>query len=388
MSPTSYQLLYPAVYRLKRITKVKVTFTKTNTFAGYLNAMDTTPQENETSPNKTQPTTSVGGAAQPATSVEDTAQPSTAQSDEIQSDEESSNPSHRAGFVSIVGKPNVGKSTLMNALVGERLSIITSKAQTTRHRIMGIVNGDDFQIVYSDTPGLVKPQYELHQAMMRFVNVALEDADVILFVTDLYEKYEADPLGDDAYVQKLVNSDVPVVLVMNKIDLAKGSQALDKMTYWQEIVKPAESIMVSALEGLNVGAVLDAILQRLPEHPPYFDKDQITDKPERFFAAEIVREKIFMNYKQEVPYSSEVVVTEFKEDEQIIRMRCEIYVERASQKGILIGKGGAGLKKVGIQARADLEQFFGKQVHLEQHVKVVPNWRREHRKLQNFGYRS
>ena len=290
---------------------------------------------------------------------------------------------HKAGFVNIVGKPNVGKSTLMNALVGERLSIITSKAQTTRHRIMGIVNGDDFQIVYSDTPGMVKPQYELHQAMMRFVDVALEDADVILFVTDLYEKYE-----DDAHVQKLMRSEVPVILVMNKIDLAKGSQALDKMTYWQEIVKPQESIMVSALEGLNVEAVLQAILQRLPEHPPYFDKDQITDKPERFFAAEIVREKIFLNYKQEVPYSSEVVVSEFKEDEDIIRMRCEIYVERKSQKGILIGKGGAGLKKVGIQARADLEKFFGKQVHLEQHVKVVPNWRREHRKLQNFGYRS
>ena len=247
---------------------------------------------------------------------------------------------HRAGFVNIVGKPNVGKSTLMNALVGERLSIITSKAQTTRHRIMGIVNGDDFQIVYSDTPGMVKPQYELHQAMMRFVDIALEDADVILFVTDLYEKYE-----DDAHVQKLMHSEVPVILVMNKIDLAKGSQALDKMTYWQEIVKPQESIMVSALEGLNVVAVLGAILQRLPEHPPYFDKDQITDKPERFFAAEIVREKIFLNYKQEVPYSSEVVVSEFKEDEEIIRIRCEIYVERKSQKGILIGKGGAGLKK-------------------------------------------
>ena len=289
---------------------------------------------------------------------------------------------HRAGFVNIVGKPNVGKSTLMNALVGERLSIITSKAQTTRHRIMGIVNGEDFQIVYSDTPGMVKPQYELHQAMMRFVDVALEDADVILFVTDLYEKYE-----DDAHVQKLIRSEVPVILVMNKIDLAKGSQALDKMTYWQEIVKPQESIMVSALEGLNVAAVLAAILQRLPEHPPYFDKDQVTDKPERFFAAEIVREKIFLNYKQEVPYSSEVVVSEFKEDEDIIRIRCEIYVERKSQKGIMIGKGGAGLKKVGVQARADLEKFFGKQVHLEQHVKVVPNWRREHSKLRNFGYR-
>ena len=292
---------------------------------------------------------------------------------------------HRAGFVNIVGKPNVGKSTLMNALVGEQLSIITSKAQTTRHRIMGIVNGPDFQIVYSDTPGMVKPQYELHQAMMRFVDVAIEDADVILFVTDLYEKYDAE---EDAHVQKLIESEVPVILVMNKIDLAKGSQAQDKMAYWQELIKPQQSIMVSALEGLNVIAVLEAILRRLPEHPPYFDKEQITDKPERFFAAEIVREKIFMNYKQEVPYSSEVVVSEFKEDEKIIRIRCEIYVERNSQKGIIIGKGGAGLKKVGTQARADMEKFFGKQVHLEQHVKVVPNWRQEHRKLQNFGYRS
>ena len=290
---------------------------------------------------------------------------------------------HRAGFVNIVGKPNVGKSTLMNALVGERLSIITSKAQTTRHRIMGIVNGEDFQIVYSDTPGMVKPQYELHQAMMRFVDSALEDADVILFVTDLYEKYE-----EDAHIQKLKRSEVPVILVMNKVDLAKGSQAQDKLAYWEEIIQPQQSIMVSALEGLNVVAVLEAILRRLPEHPPYFDKDQVTDKPERFFAAEMVREKIFLNYKQEVPYSSEVVVTEFKEDEDIIRIRCEIYVERNSQKGIIIGKGGAGLKKVGTQARADLEKFFGKQVHLEQHVKVVPNWRREHRKLQSFGYRS
>ena len=360
--------------------------------------MSTTHQEDKSLPDKAeqanvQPDAAQPDAAQPDAAQPDAAQPDAAQPNENQSSEDAPSPTqqvdpHRAGFVSIVGKPNVGKSTLMNALVGERLSIITSKAQTTRHRIMGIVNGADFQIVYSDTPGLVKPQYELHQAMMRFVDIALEDADVILFVTDLYEKYEAEPGGDDAYVQKLINSEVPVVLVMNKIDLAKGSQALDKMTYWQEIVKPAEAIMVSALEGLNVAAVLQAIQQRLPEHPPYFDKDQITDKPERFFAAEIVREKIFLNYKQEVPYSSEVVVTEFKEDEQIIRMRCEIYVERASQKGILIGKGGAGLKKVGTQARADLEQFFGKQVHLEQHVKVVPNWRREHRKLQNFGYRS
>lgn len=288
---------------------------------------------------------------------------------------------HKAGFVSIVGKPNVGKSTLMNQLVGERLSIITSKAQTTRHRIMGIINGDDFQVVYSDTPGILKPEYELHQSMMRFVSVALEDADIILFVTDLYEKYQ-----EEEHIQRLKDSEVPVILVMNKIDLAKGSQAEDKMAYWQEILQPAESILVSALEGLNITEVFEAILRRLPEHPPYFPKDELTDKPERFFAAEIIREKIFKNYKKEVPYSCEVVITEFKEDESIIRMRSEIFVERKSQKGIIIGKGGEAIKKVGIEARADLEKFFAKQVYLEQFVKVSPDWRKKQPKLHNFGY--
>ncbi|MFP4092834.1 MAG: GTPase Era [Cyclobacteriaceae bacterium] len=288
---------------------------------------------------------------------------------------------HRAGFVSIIGKPNVGKSTLMNQLVGERLSIITSKAQTTRHRIMGILNGEDFQVVYSDTPGILKPQYELHESMMRFVNIALEDADVVLFVTDLYEKYE-----EEAHIQRLKDADVPVILVMNKIDLAKGSQAVDKMTYWQEILQPEESILISALEGLNTNEVFEAILRRLPEHPPYFPKDELTDKPERFFAAEIVREKIFQNYKKEVPYSCEVVITEFKEDDNIIRMRSEIFVERKSQRGIIIGKGGEAIKKVGIEARADLEKFFGKQVHIEQFVKVSPDWRKKQKNLHNFGY--
>ncbi|WPP52728.1 GTPase Era [Catalinimonas niigatensis] len=288
---------------------------------------------------------------------------------------------HQAGFASIVGKPNVGKSTLMNQLVGERLSIITSKAQTTRHRIMGILNGEDFQVVYSDTPGILKPEYELHQSMMRFVNVALEDADVILFVTDLYEKYQ-----EEDHIKRLKESDVPVILVMNKIDLAKGSQAEDKMAYWQEILEPEESILISALEGLNITEVFDAILRRLPEHPPYFPKDELTDKPERFFAAEIIREKIFTNYKKEIPYSCEVVITEFKEDESIIRMRSEIFVERKSQRGILIGKGGEAIKKVGIEARADLEKFFDKQVYLEQFVKVSPDWRRKQLKLHNFGY--
>jgi len=288
---------------------------------------------------------------------------------------------HRAGFVSIIGKPNVGKSTLMNQLVGERLSIITSKAQTTRHRIMGILNGADFQVVYSDTPGILQPQYELHQTMMRFVNVALEDADVILFVTDLYEKYEREP-----HIERLNTSEVPVILVMNKIDLAKGSQAQDKMAYWQEILQPQQSFLVSALEGTNTDQVFEAILAQLPEHPPYFPKDELTDKPERFFAAEIIREKIFTNYKKEVPYSCEVVITEFKEDESIIRMRSEIHVERQSQKGIIIGKGGEALKKVGTEARLELEQFFGKQVYLEQFVKVSPDWRKKQQKLHNFGY--
>jgi len=294
---------------------------------------------------------------------------------------------HRAGFVNILGKPNVGKSTLMNALVGERLSIITSKAQTTRHRIMGIVNGStdeggDFQIVYSDTPGILKPEYALHQSMMRFVDTALEDADVILFVTDLYEKQEE----EDTSLQKLARTEVPVILVLNKIDLAKGTQMQDKLHYWKEIIQPQKAIAVSALEAINVGEVFQAILRYLPEHPPYFPKDELTDRPERFFASEILREKIFKNYKQEIPYSSEVIVSSFEEEENIIRIRCEIYVERQSQKGILIGKGGESLKKVGIQARQDLEKFFGKQVHLEQHVKVAPNWRREQRRLRHFGY--
>lgn len=289
--------------------------------------------------------------------------------------------SHKAGFVSILGKPNVGKSTLMNMLIGERLSIITSKAQTTRHRVQGILSGEDFQIVYSDTPGILKPQYELQQSMMRYVDQALTDADVILFVTDLYEKSE-----DEEQLQKLSRSRIPVVLVLNKIDLAKGTQVEDKITYWKEKVTPVEAIPVSALQGLNIQAVFQAIMKYLPEHPPYFPKDELTDRPERFFAAEIIREKIFLNYKKEVPYSCEVVITEFKEDEDIIRMRSEIYVERQSQKGILIGKGGEALKKVGIAARADLEKFFDKQVYLEQFVKVSPDWRKKQKQLHNFGY--
>ncbi len=292
--------------------------------------------------------------------------------------------SHKAGFVSIIGKPNVGKSTLMNAMIGEKLSIITSKAQTTRHRIMGILNGKDFQIVYSDTPGVLDPKYELHKSMMRFVNSSIEDADVILFVTDLYEKFEE----EDVIFEKLKKSGIPIIFLMNKIDLSKGSQAMDKMAYWKERVEAKDYFLISALEQTNIIDVFNKILEYMPEHPPYFDADQLTDRPEKFFAAEIVREKIFTNYKKEVPYSSEVVVTEFSEDDKIIRMRAEIYVERSSQKGIIIGQKGAALKKVGTEARLDMEKFFGKKVFLETFVKVEKDWRKKQLNLKKFGYNN
>ncbi|GAB3330796.1 GTPase Era [Marivirga atlantica] len=289
---------------------------------------------------------------------------------------------HKAGFVSIVGKPNVGKSTLMNALVGERLSIITSKAQTTRHRIMGVLSGEDFQLIYSDTPGILKPQYELHESMMGFVKSSLEDADVLLFVTDLYEKYEE----EDRLIDQIKKYDVPTILVLNKIDQAKGTQAEDKLKYWADIIEPDHQIMISALEELNIEKLFKLMLDLTPEHPAYFPKDQLTDKPEKFFVEEVVREKIFQNYKKEVPYSCQVVVTEFKEDETIIRIRAEIYVERKSQKGIIIGQKGEAIKKIGIESRKDLEAFFVKQIHLETFVKVEPDWRKKELKLKRFGY--
>jgi len=287
---------------------------------------------------------------------------------------------HKAGFVSIIGKPNVGKSTLINQLVGERLSIITSKAQTTRHRIMGILSGANFQIVYSDTPGIIKPVYELQNAMMRFVNTSLEDADIVLFVTDLYEKY------DEEFIDRLKNIDRPVIMVMNKIDLAKGSQVHDKIDYWHQVFTPAKTIEVSALKGENITGLFDAILELLPEHEAYFPKDELTDKPEKFFVEEIIREKIFQNYKKEVPYSTQVIVEEFKEDDKIIRMRALIYVERKSQKGIIIGKNGEALKKVGTEARKDMEVFFNKKVHLETYVKVADDWRKKKSIIKGFGY--
>lgn len=287
---------------------------------------------------------------------------------------------HKAGFVSIVGKPNVGKSTLMNKLVGENLSIITAKAQTTRHRIMGMLSGEDFQIVYSDTPGILEPKYELHKSMMHYVKVSLEDADIILLVVELDEKYTEELLLRFGQVS------VPIILVINKIDLAKGSQLEDKITYWKKMIPAKEILAVSALNGQGVDTLLNSIIQHLPEHPAYYPKDDLTDKSERFFASEIIREKILLNYEQEIPYSCEVGIESFKEEEKMIRISAIIYVERDSQKGIVIGKGGSSLKKVGIEARIDLENFFNKKVFLETHVKVADNWRKQKQRLKQFGY--
>ena len=290
---------------------------------------------------------------------------------------------HRAGFVSIIGKPNVGKSTLMNALVGERLSIVTSKAQTTRHRILGILNGDDFQLVYSDTPGIIQPKYELHNAMMAFVYSSLEDADVILFVTDIYEKHDEEPV-----VERLRKTqDTPIIVLVNKIDQADQADVEAKLTYWREQLPNATEILpISALNAFGTERVLQLVLERLPLHPPYYPKDELTDKPERFFAAEMVREKIFKLYKKEVPYACEVEIEEFKEDDDIIRIRGVIYVERNSQKGIIIGAKGEALKKVGTWAREEMEKFFQKKVFLELFVKVNENWRTDAKALSRFGY--
>jgi GTP-binding protein Era len=290
---------------------------------------------------------------------------------------------HKAGFVNIIGSPNVGKSTLMNVLVGEKLSIITSKAQTTRHRIMGIVNGEDFQIVYSDTPGVLKPNYRLQESMMDFVNTALSDADIILFVTDIYEDIKI----EEKVLHKIKNTSSKVLLLVNKIDLAKEQDQLEaKVQYWKTEVPNSEVIPVSALEKFNINYVFDRIIALLPEGPGFYDKDQLTDKPEKFFVSEIIREKILMNYKKEIPYSVEVVVESFKDEEKIIKIRAEILVVRDSQKGIIIGHQGKALKKVGTEARKDIEAFFGKQVFIELFVKVNKDWRDSDTQLKRFGY--
>jgi GTP-binding protein Era len=289
---------------------------------------------------------------------------------------------HKAGFVNIIGNPNVGKSTLMNAFVGEKLSIITSKAQTTRHRILGIVNGDDFQVILSDTPGIIKPAYELQSSMMDFVKSAFEDADVLVYMVEIGEK----ALKDEAFFRKIENSDIPVLLLLNKVDTASQELLEEQVQYWQEQLPKVEIHPISALTNFNIKNVFERIIELLPEAPAYYPKDQLTDKPERFFVNETIREKILMHYKKEIPYAVEIETEEFIEDEDIIRIRSVIMVERETQKGIIIGHKGSALKRVGVEARKDLERFFDKQVHIELYVKVNKNWRSDTRQLKRFGY--
>jgi GTP-binding protein Era len=292
---------------------------------------------------------------------------------------------HKSGFVNIIGCPNVGKSTLMNALVGEKISIITSNAQTTRHRIMGIVSGDDFQIVYSDTPGVLKPKYKLHESMMRFVGTALVDADIILFMIDIFE----DQPIEEKVLERIKNSKVPVILLINKIDLIKTEEQLKVIVEkWEKELPEAEIISLSAIQEFNTEKIFKRLLELLPEGEPFYPKGELTDKPEKFFVSETIREKILRNYHQEIPYSVEVGIESFKEDEKIIRIRAEIYVSRDSQKAIIIGHQGQSIKKVGVQSRKDLEEFFGKQIHLELFVKVDDNWRDDANKLRRYGYES
>ena len=290
---------------------------------------------------------------------------------------------HRAGFVNIVGNPNVGKSTLMNDLVGERVSIITAKAQTTRHRIMGIVNTDEYQIVFSDTPGVLSPKYKLQKSMLDFSEGALTDADILLYVTDVVEN----PEKNAEFLAKVAKEKIPVLLVINKIDLLKGQDELiEIVTRWKERLPNAEIFPTSAKEHFNVKTLMTRIVELLPECPPYFGKDALTDKPARFFVTEIIREKILLNYDKEVPYSVEVIVEKFDESDDAIHIMAVIYVERDSQKGIIVGKGGSMLKKVGVEARKDISTFFGKRIYLEMFVKVEANWRNRENKLRSFGY--
>lgn len=290
---------------------------------------------------------------------------------------------HKAGFVNIVGNPNVGKSTLMNDLVGERISIITSKAQTTRHRIMGIVNTPEYQIVFSDTPGVLSPKYKLQESMLSFSEGALVDADVLIYVTDVVE----DPSKNAEFLAKVAKETIPVLLVINKIDLVKEQSELEVLTdKWHEMLPNAEIFPISAMERFNVDNLFNRIVELLPESAPYFGKDALTDKPARFFVTEIIREKILLQYDKEIPYSVEVIVEKFEEKETAIHIMAVIYVERDSQKGIIIGHAGSKIKKVGMEARKDIEKFFGKNVYLELFVKVEPNWRNRENKLRSFGY--
>jgi GTP-binding protein Era len=289
---------------------------------------------------------------------------------------------HKSGFVNIIGCPNVGKSTLMNALVGERLSIITSKAQTTRHRIMGIVSGEDYQIVFSDTPGIIKPLYKLQEKMMQFVITAFTDADLFLLITDVFEDIQL----EESYLAKLQKTTTPILLLINKIDVATQQQLEEKLLAWKEKLPQAEIIAISALEKFNIDKIMSRIIEKLPAGNAFYSKEEFTDKSERFFVSEIVREKILLNYKKEIPYSVEVIVNSFKEEEKIIKIQVDILVERDSQKGIIIGDKGSALKRVGTQARKDMEVFFKKQIFLELFVKVDKDWRSNETRLKNFGY--
>jgi GTP-binding protein Era len=291
--------------------------------------------------------------------------------------------SHRSGFVNILGNPNVGKSTIMNALVGEKLSIITPKVQTTRHRIMGIVNGEDFQIVYSDTPGILNPKYKLQESMMSFVNIALTDADVIIYVTDIHDV----PDKKSEYIERIINSGVPVIIAVNKIDLSNQADLEKIVDSWHTIFPESEIIPLSALKGFNLDVLLRSVLKCLPEGEPYFPKDQLTNKFERFFASEIIREKILLNYQKEIPYSVEIEIESFTEEKKVTNIRAVIHVARDSQKGIIIGHKGQMLKKVGTEARIDMEDFFGRKVFLEMFVKVSKEWRDKPLMLKKFGYR-
>ena len=291
---------------------------------------------------------------------------------------------HKAGFVNIIGNPNVGKSTLMNAFIGEKLSIITSKAQTTRHRILGIVNGDDFQVIFSDTPGIIKPAYELQNSMMDFVKSAFEDADVLIYMVEIGEK----ELKDEAFFNKINNAKIPVLLLLNKIDKSDQETLESQVKYWTEKVPNAEILPIAALEKFNIQTVFNRIIDLLPASPAFYPKDQLTDKPERFFVNEAIREKILIHYKKEIPYAVEVVTESFEEDEKIIRINAVIMVERETQKGIIIGHKGTAIKRVGQEARKDLEKFFGKQIYLELFVKVNKNWRSNENQLKRFGYQK
>ena len=290
---------------------------------------------------------------------------------------------HKAGFVNIIGNPNVGKSTLMNALVGEKLSIINSKAQTTRHRIMGIVNGDDFQIVYTDTPGIVNPHYKLHEQMMGFVNSALEDADLFLLVTEIGETFK-----NQDVLAKIIRSNTPVILVINKIDLSDQQTIRDKIAYWQNQIPRAIIVPASATERFNIDTIFDHIIEQLPENPPYFPKDELTDRSMRFFVSEIIREKLLLYYQKEIPYSCEVAVESYQEKDGIDNISAIIFVERESQRAILIGHKGMSIKKVGVEARKDIEEFTGKKCFLNLYVKVMKDWRNSDRALRQFGYET